>query len=80
VEIPAEFQSDPRFSDGARLQLVPVSVERPLAGTPVAGTEEERRAAWQAFIDIRGIFADSPGDGNASLEQERLRELADEAR
>lgn len=69
VEIPEELQSDPRFRDGARLQLVPVPVEM---------SEEERRLAWDSFLSLRGLFADSDFDPNAELEREKQQELAAE--
>ncbi len=73
VEIPQELQKDPEFQDGARLQLVPVSVARELS-------EEERKKAWANFRKLEGILANSDYDPNAELEKEKQRELADEAR
>jgi hypothetical protein len=70
VEIPEELKDDPRFCDGARLELVPASGQ----------SVQTDSGAWQAFIDLQGIFADDPGDANASLERERQDELAEEAR
>jgi len=73
VEIPYELQRDPNFQDGARLQLVPVSVVRELS-------EEERKKAWDNFRKLEGILAHSECDPNAELEREKQRELAEEAR
>jgi hypothetical protein len=73
VEIPQELQKDPKFQDGARLQLIPVSVANELS-------EEDRRKAWENFRKLEGILADSECDPNAELEKEKQRELAEEAR
>ena len=71
VEIPEELQNDPRFKDGARLQLVPVdSAEEPY-------DPEEILAKWES---LAGILADSDYDPNAELEREKQNELEDEAR
>lgn len=71
VEIPKELQDDPRFKDGARLQLVPVKGE--LSGA-------ERVKAWENFRQLEGILADSEYDPNAELEKEKQRELEEEDR
>jgi hypothetical protein len=71
VEIPEELQSDPRFKDGARLQLVPVKPELP---------EAERVKAWENFRKLEGILANSEYDPNAELEKEKQRELDEEDR
>jgi hypothetical protein len=73
VEIPPELQEDPKFKNGARLQLVPVSVMRELS-------EEDRKKAWDNFRKLEGILANSEYDPNAELEKEKQRELAEEAR
>ena len=73
IDIPEELQEDPRFRDGARLQLVPVSVARELSA-------EERKKAWEGFRKLRGILADSDYDPNAELEKEKQRELEKERR
>jgi hypothetical protein len=73
VEIPEELQKDPKFRDGARLQLVPVSSVRELS-------EEDRKKAWENFRKLEGIIAHSEYDPNAELEKEKQRELAEEAR
>ena len=70
IEIPKELQSDPRFSDGARLQLVPL----PLS------TEQNTAEAWDNFMSLAGLLADSDYDPNAKLEEEKQRELEEEAR
>jgi len=72
VEIPHELQRDPKFKDGARLQLVPVSVVRELS-------EEDRKKAWDNFRKLEGLLAHSDYDPNAELEKEKQRELAKEA-
>jgi hypothetical protein len=73
IDIPQELQKDPRFCDGARLQLVPAAATRELS-------EEDRVKAWDGFRQIRGILADSDYDPNAELEKEKQRELAEERR
>jgi hypothetical protein len=73
IDIPQELQGDPKFQDGARLQLVPVSVTGEL-------TEEDRVRAWEDFRKLEGILADSEYDPNAELETEKQRELAEETR
>jgi hypothetical protein len=72
VEIPEELQSDPRFRDGARLQLVPVS--------SYVNSESERKQAWDAFLSLEGLLAHSDYDPNAELEKEKQRELEEEER
>jgi hypothetical protein len=71
VEIPEELQSDPRYRDGARLQLVPVeaSVDREKV--------KEVLASWNR---LAGILAESDYDPNAELEREKQKELEDEIR
>jgi hypothetical protein len=65
VEIPQELQDDPRFKDGARLQLVPVQ--------PVASTDATaRKGDWHR---LEGILADSEFDSTEWKRQEREREL-----
>lgn len=73
IDIPEELQQDPRFRDGARLQLVPVSVVRELS-------VEDRKKAWDNFRKLEGLLAHSDYDPNAELEKEKQRELAKEAR
>jgi hypothetical protein len=73
VEIPQELQRNPKFQDGARLQLVPVPMTRELS-------EDDRKKAWDNFRKLEGILADSNYDPNAELEREKQRELAEEAR
>ena len=68
-KLPERFRADPRYQKGAALELVPVS--RP---TPSAAE------GWKAFREMRGIFADEPGDANASLAAEREHELEQESR
>jgi hypothetical protein len=73
IDIPEELQKDPRFGDGARLQLVPMPVVRELS-------KEDRMKAWENFRKLEGILANSDYDPNAELEKEKQRELAEEAR
>jgi hypothetical protein len=70
AEVPEELQADPQFKDGARVQLIPVSVS---ADNAVA---EDVLARWES---LRGVFADSEFDPNAELETDKQRELAAEA-
>lgn len=72
VTIPEELQSDPRFRDGARLQLVPIEAAGPSVADPAK--------AWEDFMSLEGLLANSVYDPNAELEKERQRELEDEAR
>jgi hypothetical protein len=71
VEIPEELQSDPRYRDGARLQLVPVeaSVDR-----------EKVKEVLTSWNGLAGILAESDYDPNAELEREKQKELEDEIR
>ena len=71
VEIPKELQSDPRFSDGARLQLVPMTD---------AHSHDDAEKTLAKWDSLAGIFAHSSYDPNAELEAEKKRELEDEAR
>jgi len=73
IDIPEELQQDPRFRDGARLQLVPLTILRELS-------DEDRKKAWNNFRKLEGILARSDYDPNAELEKEKQRELAKEAR
>ena len=68
-KLPERFRTDPRFQKGAALELVPVSQPKPPAA-----------AGWKAFRELRGMFADEPGDANASLAAEREHELKQESR
>ena len=72
IDIPDNLQHDPRFQDGARLQLVP------LAQAEVS--PELRRRAWDEFLKLGGIFADLDFDPNRELELDKQRELEAEAR
>ena len=72
AEIPKELRNDPRFRDGAKLQLVPLEAEN----EPHA--DEQQR--WREFLALGGLLADSDFDPNEELEKEKQRELADEAR
>ena len=69
VHIPEELKTDPRFQDGAHLELVPVSQVSFRTG----------QQAWEDFMNLEGILADSDYDPNAELEKEKQRELAKEA-
>lgn len=68
VEIPDELKDDPRFCDGARLELVPRPEHKP----------QTNAEAWERFRELQGIFADYPGDANLTLEEERQAELRQE--
>jgi len=70
IRIPEALQEDPRFKDGARLQLVPVQ--------PVLPAEEQRKA-WKDFLSLEGLLAHSGYDPNLELEKEKQRELDEEA-
>lgn len=72
VEIPEELQGDPRFRDGARLQLVPVETAAVNGQKP-----NEVLPSWER---LAGILANSDYDPNAELEREKEKELEDEAR
>ncbi len=71
IIIPNELHDDPRFRDGARLQLVPVEVN--------ATGVEHSAEAWETFMGLQGLLADSEYDPNAELEKEKQRELEEEA-
>jgi hypothetical protein len=64
VKVPAEMESDPRFREGAALQLVPVAASTALPGNQAAGD-------WHR---LRGALADLGVSLNEELNQERLEE------
>jgi hypothetical protein len=66
IDLPADLRKDPRFQKGASLELVPQIV---------SAKQTTDAEAWRAFRDLRGLFADEPGDVNASLEAEKQEEL-----
>ena len=68
VEIPAEFQSDPRFQNGAILELVPVTPDEISA---------ESKGDWRR---LDGIFADEAFDTTEWKQREREWELAHDER
>ena len=72
VEIPEELQSDPRFRDGARLQLVPIPT--------ISNSGADLAKAWEDFLGLGGLLAHSDYDPNAELEKEKQRELEEEDR
>lgn len=72
IHIPEELRNDPRFRDGAKLQLVPVA--------PSSGPEADKVEAWKAFLSLEGLLAHSDYDPNAELEKEKQRELEEEER
>jgi hypothetical protein len=45
VKVPAEMESDPRFREGAALQLVPVAASTALPGNQAAGDWHRLRGA-----------------------------------
>jgi hypothetical protein len=69
VRIPAELQSDPRFRDGARLELVPVH--------QVDVVEPELKGDWR---ELDGILAGVSFDATDWKRQEREFELAHDER
>ena len=69
VEIPDEAKADPRFQNGAKLQLVPVTELQPMP-----------KNDWSDWRRLEGILSDSKFDPNAELEAEKQKELQDEAR
>jgi hypothetical protein len=69
IEIPAEYLSDPRFQNGASLELVPVEAGRD--AVPSA------KGDWRR---LDGIFADEAFDTTEWKRQERELELAHDER
>lgn len=69
VEIPNDLKDDPRFRNGASLQLVPVNPS-------VSQIPEIEKGDWRR---LEGLLKDSDYDPNAELEAERLKELESEA-
>jgi hypothetical protein len=65
IQIPAEYKGDPRFQDGATLELVPVQ-SRGVVETATKGD-------WRR---LDGILAGETFDTTAWKQQERERELA----
>ena len=66
VEIPDDVKTDPRFQNGARLQLVPLS--------------PEVKSVLERLEQLAGSWVGSRIEPNAVLEAERQKELTDEAR
>jgi hypothetical protein len=66
VDIPDEVKSDPRFQNGARLQLVPLPNHQQAAG-----------GDWRR---LEGLLADSGFDPNAELALEKQKELEGDTR
>lgn len=75
IELPDEAKTDPRFREGARLELVPITPASEEAPTPRL-TEEP----WEEWRKLAGSWAHVDVDPNALLDEERKRELEDEAR
>jgi hypothetical protein len=69
IQIPAEYQGDPRFQDGAKLELVPVQSPGPSVSTA--------KGDWRK---LDGILAGEAFDTTAWKQQERERELAHDER
>lgn len=66
IKIPDDLKADPRFQNGAKLQLVPFS--------------SEEDSLLVRLEQLAGSWAHSQVEPNAVLEAERQAELADEAR
>jgi hypothetical protein len=64
VKIPAELRNDPRFQDGAALELVPARS---------AADDLQPAGDWRR---LRGIFKHSGVNLNDELDKDRLSELA----
>jgi hypothetical protein len=69
VRIPSELQSDPRFQDGARLQLVPVDAQT-----------RDVPDVTRDWRELDGILAGADFDTTAWKREEREFELAHEER
>jgi len=68
IQIPVEYQSDPRFQDGATLELIPVQS---------SGDEAAAKGDWRR---LDGILADETFDATDWKRQEREQELAHDER
>ncbi len=68
IQIPVEYQSDPRFQDGARLELIPVQS----SDCDATGKGDWRR--------LEGILADENFDATDWKRQQREEELAHDER
>jgi hypothetical protein len=67
AEIPEKYKTDPRFRDGASLELVPRETEAP----------EKPKGDWRA---LEGILADDGIDTTEWKRQQREWELAHDER
>jgi hypothetical protein len=72
VHIPEQLRSDPRFQDGAALELVPVGFD----GARNVSSDAPR-GNWRR---LRGVFKDVGVDLNDELNKERIAELAADER
>jgi hypothetical protein len=66
VELPEDVKADPRFQNGAKLELVPLP--------------DDTESVLKSLRQLAGSWGHSPVDPNAVLETERQEELEDEAR
>jgi hypothetical protein len=69
-KLPEPFKADPRYQKGASLELVPLASSQPRT------SPDEVIRRWES---LRGLLAHSDFDPNAALQEEKQRELAEEA-
>ncbi len=75
LDVPQELQREWNLSDGDSLEVLSSTGSTiVLAQTSLAKAIDATKA-WDNFISLRGLFAEEDGDPNASLEEERLREI-----